>query len=70
LSLLVKLMNKWVKTDCGVCRIDAFLKSDHSRCAGKFLSAYTDGDVDEIKKIAQSSAVSHLDHAVSNFAYR
>lgn len=54
---------------CGVCRIDAFLKSDHNRCASKFLSAYTDGDVDEIKKIAQSSAVSHLDHAVSDLAY-
>lgn len=54
---------------CGVCRIEAFLKSDHNRCASKFLAAYSDGDVDEIKKIAQSSAVSHLDHAVSNLAY-
>ncbi|GAU48785.1 hypothetical protein TSUD_406280 [Trifolium subterraneum] len=52
--------------DCS--QIDAFLKSDHSRCAGKFLSAYTDGDVDEIKKIAQSSAVSHLDHAIIRLA--
>ncbi|KAL5100776.1 hypothetical protein RYX36_005103 [Vicia faba] len=52
--------------DCS--QIDAFLKSDHNRCASKFLAAYTDGDVDEIKKIAQSSAVSHLDHAIIRLA--
>lgn len=51
---------------CLVSRIDAFLSSDQSRCASKFLAAYTDGDVEEIKRIAQSSAVSHLDHVVSN----
>lgn len=51
---------------CGVSRIDAFVKSDQNRCASKFLAAYTDGDVEEIKKIAQSSAVSHLDHVVSD----
>lgn len=53
---------------CCVSRIDAFLKSDHNRCASKLLAAYTDGDVDEIKKVAQSSTVSHLDHAVSDFS--
>ncbi|XP_058727541.1 gamma-soluble NSF attachment protein-like [Vicia villosa] len=52
--------------DCS--QIEAFLKSDHNRCASKFLAAYTDGDVDEIKKIAQSSGVNHLDHAIIRLA--
>lgn len=44
--------------------MDAFLVSDHGRCAGKLLSAYTEGDIEEIKRLAQSGAVSHLDHMV------
>ena len=48
----------------GLCRVDAFLGNDHGRCASKLLSAYTEGDVEEIKRLAQSSAVSHLDHMV------
>lgn len=44
--------------------MDAFLGSDHGRCASKLLSAYTEGDIEEIKRLAQSSAVSHLDHMV------
>ncbi|XP_057430335.1 gamma-soluble NSF attachment protein [Lotus japonicus] len=52
--------------DCS--QIDAFLSSDQSRCASKFLAAYTDGDVEEIKRIAQSSAVSHLDHVIIKLA--
>lgn len=51
---------------CGVSRIDAFVKSDQNRCASKLLAAYRDGDIEEIKKIAQSSTVSHLDNVVSN----
>ncbi|CAI8585455.1 unnamed protein product [Vicia faba] len=52
--------------DCS--QIEAFLKSDHNYCASKFLAAYTNGDVDEIKNIAQSKIVSHLDHVVSGLA--
>lgn len=51
---------------CGVSRIDAFVKSDQNRCASKLLAAYRDGDIEEIKKIAHSSTVSHLDNVVSN----
>ncbi|KAE9461498.1 hypothetical protein C3L33_06611, partial [Rhododendron williamsianum] len=49
--------------DC--CQIDAFLSSDQNRCASKLFSAYTDGDVEEIKRVAQSSTVKNLDHMVS-----
>lgn len=48
-----------------LCRVDAFLSSDQSRCAAKLLSAYTEGNVEEIKRVAQSSTISNLDHAVS-----
>ena len=54
---------------CGVSRIDAFLKSDQNRCAGKLLAAYTDGDIEVIKRITQSSTISNLDHAVSDLVY-
>lgn len=47
-----------------VCRIDAFLRSDQYRCASKLLSAYTEADIEEIKRIAQSSTISNLDHTV------
>ncbi|XP_052732270.1 gamma-soluble NSF attachment protein isoform X2 [Vigna angularis] len=49
--------------DCS--QVDAFLRSDQNRCASKLLAAYTDGDVEEIKRIAQSSGISHLDHVVT-----
>ncbi|KAG4143867.1 hypothetical protein ERO13_D06G219300v2 [Gossypium hirsutum] len=35
--------------DCS--QIDAFLRSDQNRCASKLLSAYTEGDVEEIKRV-------------------
>lgn len=47
-----------------VCRIDAFLKSDQNRSASRLLTAYNEGDIEEIKKVASSSTVSNLDHAV------
>ncbi|XP_028053999.1 gamma-soluble NSF attachment protein-like isoform X1 [Camellia sinensis] len=46
--------------DC--CQIEAFLSSDQNRCASKLLSAYSDGDVEEIKRVAQSSTIKNLDH--------
>ncbi|CAK9167437.1 unnamed protein product [Ilex paraguariensis] len=52
--------------DC--CQIDAFLNSDQNRCACKLFSAYTDGDVEEIKRVAQSSAISNLDHMIIRLA--
>ncbi|PRQ29868.1 putative NSF attachment protein [Rosa chinensis] len=52
--------------DCS--QVDAFLGNDHGRCASKLLSAYTEGDIEEIKRLAQSSAVSHLDHMVIRLA--
>lgn len=48
------------------CRVEVFLNSDQGRCAGKLLSAYAEGDVEDIKRVAQSSTVSNLDHAVSH----
>ncbi|KAI4297274.1 hypothetical protein L6164_037168 [Bauhinia variegata] len=48
--------------DCS--QIDAFLRSDQNRCASKLLAAYTEGDIEEIKRIGQSSTISHLDHAI------
>ncbi|KAL2971202.1 hypothetical protein AAZX31_15G182000 [Glycine max] len=52
--------------DCS--QIDAFLRSDQNRCASNLLAAYTDGDVEEIKRIAQSSVISHLDHVIIKLA--
>ncbi|KAL8512807.1 hypothetical protein ACS0TY_019078 [Phlomoides rotata] len=49
--------------DC--CQVDAFLNSDQNRAASRLLSAYTDGDVEEIKRAAQSSIISNLDHVVN-----
>ncbi|XP_024022820.1 gamma-soluble NSF attachment protein [Morus notabilis] len=52
--------------DCS--QIDAFLSSDQYRCASKLLSAYSEGDVEEIKRVAQSSTISHLDNAIIKLA--
>ncbi|PKA62113.1 Gamma-soluble NSF attachment protein [Apostasia shenzhenica] len=52
--------------DC--TQIDAFLNSDQNRCASKLFSAYREGDVEEIKHIAQSSPISHLDHVIIKLA--
>ncbi|XP_052202659.1 gamma-soluble NSF attachment protein [Diospyros lotus] len=52
--------------DC--CQIDAFLSSDQSRCASKLFSAYTDGDVEEIERVAQSSTIKNLDHVIIRLA--
>ncbi|MED6195500.1 hypothetical protein PIB30_038446 [Stylosanthes scabra] len=41
---------------------------DQNRCASKLLAAYTDGDVEEIKRVAQSSAISHLDNVIIKIA--
>lgn len=41
-----------------------FLRSDQGRCASKLLSGYTDGDIEEIKRVAQSSSINNLDHVV------
>lgn len=46
-------------------RVEAFLNSDQNRAASRLLSAYTEGDVEEIKRAAQSSIVSNLDHVVN-----
>ncbi|XLR19016.1 hypothetical protein S83_046928, partial [Arachis hypogaea] len=49
--------------DCS--QIDAFCKSDQNRCASNLLAAYSDGDIEKIKRIAQSSSISNLDHSVT-----
>ncbi|PPS07640.1 hypothetical protein GOBAR_AA13013 [Gossypium barbadense] len=45
--------------DCS--QIDAFLRSDQNRFAGKLLSAYREGDVEEIKRVSQSRSITNLD---------
>lgn len=50
-------------------RVQAFLSSDQNRCAMKLLSAYEEGDAEEIKRIGQSSAFNHLDHVVILFIF-
>lgn len=52
--------------DC--CQIDAFLSRDQGRCASKLFSAYTEGDVEEVQKVAQSSTINHLDHVIIKLA--
>ncbi|KAK8494808.1 hypothetical protein V6N13_062518 [Hibiscus sabdariffa] len=52
--------------DCS--QIDAFLSSDQSRCASKLLSAYREGDVEEIKRVAHSSTISNLDNVIIKLA--
>lgn len=52
--------------DCS--QIDAFLKSDQNRTASRLLTAYNEGDIEEIKKVACSSTVNNLDHAIIKLA--
>ncbi|KAH7568484.1 hypothetical protein JRO89_XS06G0005800 [Xanthoceras sorbifolium] len=52
--------------DCS--QIDAFLRSDQNRCASKLLSAYMEGDIEEIKRLSQSSTISNLDHMIIRIA--
>lgn len=52
--------------DCS--QIDGFLRSDHGRCASKLLGAFKDGDIEEIKRITQSSIISNLDHVIIRLA--
>lgn len=48
--------------DCS--QTDAFMGSDQFRAASKLLSAYREGDIEEIKRVGQSSSVSNLDHVI------
>ncbi|KAF8115032.1 hypothetical protein N665_0030s0079 [Sinapis alba] len=48
--------------------IDAFLKSDQNRTASRLLTAYNEGDIEEIKKVASSRTVSNLDHSFIKLA--
>ncbi|XP_010538652.1 PREDICTED: gamma-soluble NSF attachment protein [Tarenaya hassleriana] len=52
--------------DCS--QIDDFMKSDQSRCASRMLTAYNEGDIEEIKKVANSSTISNLDHTIIRLA--
>ncbi|TYI80931.1 hypothetical protein E1A91_D05G120000v1 [Gossypium mustelinum] len=52
--------------DCS--QIDAFLRSDQNRFAGKLLSAYKEGDVEEIKRVAQSRSITNLDSVIIKLA--
>ncbi|POO03276.1 NSF attachment protein [Trema orientale] len=52
--------------DCS--QIDAFLNSDQGRFASRLLTAYSEGDVEEIKHLAQSSTISHLDNTIIKLA--
>ncbi|KAK6118288.1 hypothetical protein DH2020_047961 [Rehmannia glutinosa] len=52
--------------DC--CQVEAFLQSDQNRAATRLLAAYTDADVEEIKRAAQSSIISNLDHVIVKLA--
>ncbi|RLM65508.1 gamma-soluble NSF attachment protein [Panicum miliaceum] len=49
-------------------QVQAFFNSTQNRCATKLLSAYEEGDAEEIKRIGQSSAFNHLDHVVIRLA--
>ncbi|KAH1066667.1 hypothetical protein J1N35_031654 [Gossypium stocksii] len=52
--------------DCS--QIDAFLRCDQNRFAGKLLSAYKEGDVEEIKRVAQSRSITNLDSVIIKLA--
>ncbi|KAJ1386143.1 Tetratricopeptide-like helical domain superfamily [Sesbania bispinosa] len=52
--------------DCS--QIDAFLRSDHNRCASKLLAAFRDADIEEIRRITQSGTISNLDHVIIRLA--
>jgi len=48
------------------CRVDAFYRSDQGETAEKLLSAYNEGNADEIRHVVGSSyIIPHLDHMVS-----
>lgn len=66
LFLLVFAKLSWqVFLSCILGRVDAFLNSDQNRAATRLLSAYTDGDIEEIKRAAQSSVISNIDNTVN-----
>ncbi|KNA25586.1 hypothetical protein SOVF_005370 [Spinacia oleracea] len=52
--------------DC--LQTDAFMGSDQFRSASKLLSAYREGDTEEIKRVGQSSIISNLDHVIIRLA--
>ncbi|XP_021746017.1 gamma-soluble NSF attachment protein-like [Chenopodium quinoa] len=52
--------------DC--LQTDAFMDSDQFRLASKLLSAYREGDIEEIKRVAQSSTISNLEHVIIRLA--
>ncbi|XP_058101765.1 gamma-soluble NSF attachment protein [Magnolia sinica] len=52
--------------DCS--QIDAFPSSDQGRVASKLLSAYAEADIEDIKRVAQSSTISNLDHMIIRLA--
>ncbi|XP_068656736.1 gamma-soluble NSF attachment protein-like [Aristolochia californica] len=52
--------------DCS--QIGVFLNSDQERSASKLLSAYSEGDIEEIKRVANSSTISNLDHVIIRLA--
>lgn len=52
--------------DCS--QVDTFSRSDQCHFASKLFSAYTEGDVEEIKRLSQSSTVNNLDHMVIRLA--
>ncbi|CAH9130847.1 unnamed protein product [Cuscuta epithymum] len=52
--------------DC--CQIEAFSNSDQGQRASELLSAYIEGDEEKIKRIGQSSIVSHLDNSIIKLA--
>ncbi|KAL5716216.1 hypothetical protein ACHQM5_017938 [Ranunculus cassubicifolius] len=52
--------------DCS--QVGEFVNSDQNRVASKLLSAYSDADVDEIKRLASSATVNNLDHVIIRLA--
>ncbi|XP_010689573.2 gamma-soluble NSF attachment protein [Beta vulgaris subsp. vulgaris] len=52
--------------DCS--QTDSFMGSDQFRAASNLLSAYREGDIEEIKRVAQSSIISNLDHVIIRLA--
>ncbi|KAL2938249.1 Gamma-soluble NSF attachment protein [Bienertia sinuspersici] len=52
--------------DC--LQTDVFMGSDQFRVASKLISAYREGDIEEIKRIGQSSNISSLDHVIIRLA--
>ncbi|XP_021734209.1 gamma-soluble NSF attachment protein-like [Chenopodium quinoa] len=52
--------------DC--LQTDAFMDSDQFRVASKLMSAYREGDIEEVKRVAQSSTISNLEHVIIRLA--